>query len=117
DIIKNFSPSLQLYHDLDDGFQSINMFFEWLPLPSYFRRVTAHRKMRNIFKKVIEERRANNITDKTDMLQSLMNQTYKDGTPFIDLDACHLMIALLMIGQHTSSTTATWVLLFLAESP
>ncbi|KAK3809410.1 MAG: hypothetical protein J3Q66DRAFT_405416 [Benniella sp.] len=45
----------QLYHDLDDGFQPINMFFEWLLLPSYFHRDTAHRKMRNIFKKVIED--------------------------------------------------------------
>ncbi|KAG0005819.1 Lanosterol 14-alpha-demethylase [Entomortierella chlamydospora] len=107
----------QLYHDLDDGFQPINMFFQWLPLPSYFRRDKAHNEMRNIFMKVIEERRANNITDKTDMLQSLMNQTYKDGTPFTDTDACHLMIALLMAGQHTSSTTATWALLFLAENP
>ncbi|KAF9428128.1 Lanosterol 14-alpha-demethylase [Podila epigama] len=107
----------QVYHDLDDGFQPINMFFEWLPLPSYFRRDNAHIKMRNIFQKVIQERRANNITDKTDMLQSLMNQTYKDGTPFSDVDACHLMIALLMAGQHTSSTTATWALLFLAEKP
>lgn len=102
---------------MDDGFQPINMFFEWLPLPSYFRRDKAHLKMRNIFKKVIEDRRANNVTDKTDMLQSLMNQTYKDGTPFTDVDACHLMIALLMAGQHTSSTTATWALLFLAENP
>ncbi|KAK3833500.1 MAG: lanosterol 14-alpha demethylase [Linnemannia elongata] len=107
----------QLYHDLDDGFQPINMFFEWLPLPSYFRRDNAHIKMRNIFKQVIDERRANNITDKTDMLQSLLNQTYKDGTPFTDVDACHLMIALLMAGQHTSSTTATWALLHLAEHP
>ncbi|KAF9437506.1 Lanosterol 14-alpha-demethylase [Entomortierella beljakovae] len=107
----------QLYHDLDDGFQPINMFFEWLPLPSYFRRDRAHDEMRKIFIKVIEERRANNITDKTDMLQSLMNQTYKDGTPFTDTDACHLMIALLMAGQHTSSTTATWALLFLAQTP
>ncbi|GJJ78120.1 sterol 14alpha-demethylase [Entomortierella parvispora] len=107
----------QVYHDLDDGFQPINMFFQWLPLPSYARRDRAHVKMRNIFMKVIEERRANNITDKTDMLQSLMNQTYKDGTPFTDVDACHLMIALLMAGQHTSSTTATWALLFLAENP
>ncbi|KAF9915380.1 Lanosterol 14-alpha-demethylase [Lobosporangium transversale] len=107
----------QLYHDLDGGFQPINMFFEWLPLPSYFRRDNAHEKMRAIFMKVIEERRANNVTNKTDMLQSLMNQTYKDGTPFTDRDACHLMIALLMAGQHTSSTTATWALLFLAENP
>ncbi|KAG0380290.1 Lanosterol 14-alpha-demethylase [Mortierella sp. AD032] len=107
----------QLYHDLDDGFQPINMFFEWLPLPSYFRRDNAHVQMRNIFKQVIDERRANNVTDKTDMLQSLLNQTYKDGTPFTDVDACHLMIALLMAGQHTSSTTATWALLHLAENP
>ncbi|KAG0353337.1 Lanosterol 14-alpha-demethylase [Gamsiella multidivaricata] len=78
---------------------------------------STHHHMRGIFMKVIEERRANNITDKTDMLQSLMNQTYKDGTPFTDVDACHLMIALLMAGQHTSSTTATWALLFLAQNP
>jgi hypothetical protein len=35
---------------------------------SYFRRDTAHHKMRNTFMKVIEDHRANNITDKKDML-------------------------------------------------
>lgn len=52
-----------------------------------------------------------------DVLQTLMTAIYKDGKPMSDVAVAHLMIALLMAGQHTSSTTGTWALLFLAQNP
>lgn len=51
------------------------------------------------------------------MIASLQNQTYKDGRPLSDLEIAHIMIALLMAGQHTSSATSTWTLLELASRP
>jgi len=46
-----------------------------------------------------------------------MEQTYRGGAPLPDHEIAHIMIALLMAGQHTSSTTATWSLLHLADRP
>ena len=46
-----------------------------------------------------------------------MNSVYKDGTPFTDAEAAHMMIAVLMAGQHSSSVTSSWVMLHLAAEP
>jgi sterol 14alpha-demethylase len=50
-----------------------------------------------------------------DMLEALMGSSYKNGTPLTDSDIAHMMIALLMAGQHTSSATSSWTLLHLAQ--
>lgn len=47
----------QIYHDLDGGFRPINFLFEWLPLPSYFKRDKAHVAMRNLFMSILQERK------------------------------------------------------------
>ena len=52
-----------------------------------------------------------------DMISALMQQTYRDGRPLNDKEIAHIMIALLMAGQHTSSTTSSWILLHLAANP
>jgi sterol 14-demethylase len=51
------------------------------------------------------------------MIAALLNQNYKDGRPLSDREVAHIMIALLMAGQHTSSATSSWALLHLADSP
>ncbi|KAL7750809.1 Lanosterol 14-alpha-demethylase [Sorochytrium milnesiophthora] len=107
----------ELYHHLDQGFQPINFLFESLPLPSYRRRDIAQQKMANLFLNIIKERRQTGRMDNQDVLQSLMEAEYKNGQPFSDKEAAHLMIALLMAGQHTSSTTGTWCLSYLTANP
>ena len=47
------------------------------------------------------------------MLQKLMDSTYKDGTPVPEHEIAGLLISALFAGQHTSSITLTWTLLFL----
>ncbi|KAI8616458.1 cytochrome P450 [Chytriomyces sp. MP71] len=106
----------KLYHDLDGGFAPINVFFRWLPLPSYFARDNANREMTNFFKSIIKKRRANK-TETLDVLNGLMKAEYKDGTRPSDDAISHLMIALLLGGQHTSSTTSSWMLFELARRP
>lgn len=51
------------------------------------------------------------------MLASLMEQKYKDGRTPSDREIAHIMIAILMAGQHTSSATSSWTLLHLAARP
>jgi sterol 14-demethylase len=51
------------------------------------------------------------------MISALMGQTYRNGIQLPDHEIAHIMIALLMAGQHTSSTTAAWALLHLADKP
>jgi sterol 14-demethylase len=49
----------------------------WLPLPSFRTRDRAHLKLKEIFKGVIAERRANKDLDKSDMLATFMNTPYR----------------------------------------
>lgn len=51
------------------------------------------------------------------MLGALLDQKYKDGRTLSDREVAHIMIALLMAGQHTSSATSSWSLLHLADRP
>lgn len=51
------------------------------------------------------------------MISALMTQSYKNGRHISDLEIAHMMIALLMAGQHTSSATGSWAMLRLASQP
>jgi len=107
-----------LYHDLDDGFQPINFMLPWFPLPQNRRRDIAQRKMTQIYTDIIQARRSNGKEkDSEDMLWNLMGSVYKDGTPVPDTETAHMMIGLLMAGQHSSSVTSSWIMLHLASEP
>ncbi|KAI4123307.1 MAG: hypothetical protein LQ338_005332 [Usnochroma carphineum] len=108
----------KLYHDLDDGFQPINFMLPWMPLPQNRRRDKAQQKMTQIYTDIINARRARKQgKDSEDMIWSLMEAVYKDGTPLPDHEIAHMMIALLMGGQHNTSVTSSWILLRLASQP
>ena len=108
----------KLYHDLDMGFSPINFSLHWVPLPWNTARDKAQKEVAEMYMKVIRERRANGDDDvRTDMTSHLMNSTYKDGTPVPDHEVAHMMIALLMAGQHSSSATSCWIILRLAQYP
>lgn len=50
------------------------------------------------------------------MMAALMQQHYRDGRELSDREIAHIMIALLMAGQHTSSATTSWTLLHIADN-
>ncbi|KAG6841440.1 hypothetical protein C0991_011110 [Blastosporella zonata] len=106
-----------LYNDLDGGFTPLNWMFPNLPLPSYRRRDLAHIKMSEFYVDIIKKRRESGNHDEPDMIGALMEQTYRTGKPLKDHEIAHIMIALLMAGQHTSSSTGSWTLLHLAANP
>uniref|UniRef100_A0AAY4C020 Lanosterol 14-alpha demethylase n=1 Tax=Denticeps clupeoides TaxID=299321 RepID=A0AAY4C020_9TELE len=105
----------QLYADLDGGFTHAAWLLPgWLPLPSFRRRDRAHLEIKNIFYKVIQKRRESSEKE-DDILQTLMEATYKDGRPLTDDEIAGMLIGLLLAGQHTSSTTSAWLGFFLAR--
>ena len=108
-----------LYHDLDMGFTPINFIMPWLPLPVNRRRDVAQRTLARTYIQIIEARRklGKGHAVENDMIWHLMSSRYKNGNPIPDQEIAHMMIALLMAGQHSSSSIASWIMLRLASSP
>ncbi|GAB7350147.1 hypothetical protein MBLNU459_g0814t2 [Dothideomycetes sp. NU459] len=111
------STFADLYHDLDMGFTPINFMLPWAPLPQNRKRDHAQKKMAKTYMAIIEQKRKLEDKGEENMIWNLMNCTYKDGTPVPDHEVAHIMIALLMAGQHSSSSTISWILLRLASRP
>jgi len=113
------SSFADVYHDLDGGFSPVNFMLPWAPFPHNKKRDAGRRRMEELYLDIINERRS--ATDEKqhehDMITNLMSCTYKDGKPVPDLEVAHMMIALLMAGQHSSSSTISWCLLNLASRP
>jgi len=118
EIRDKFDESLaDLYHDLDMGFSPVNFMLHWAPLPWNKRRDHAQRTVAKIYMDTIKSRRAKGETNAQDMMHHLMNSTYKGDVPVPDHEIAHMMIALLMAGQHSSSSTSSWIMLRLASRP
>ncbi|GJE94778.1 cytochrome P450 [Phanerochaete sordida] len=108
----------EVYSDLDGGFTPLHFMFPNLPLESYRKRDAAHKKISDFYVSIIEKRRANpGQEEEHDMIAALMNQKYRVGRPLQDHEIAHIMIALLMAGQHTSSASGSWSLLHIADRP
>lgn len=115
----------QRYNDLDGGFKPINFLFPSLPLPSYRRRDKAQQAMSKFYQDIIQRRRQRalgasddneDVEVEHDILAALDQQKYRDGRSLSDEEMAHIMIALLMAGQHTSSATSAWTLLHIADN-
>ncbi|KAB2573854.1 Eburicol 14-alpha-demethylase [Lasiodiplodia theobromae] len=112
-----------LYHDLDLGFSPLNALMPWLPIPSNRKRDAAREKMREVYTEIIKERRRTGSSrgeggEAThDMITNLMRSSYKSGVPVPDKEIAHMMITLLMAGQHSSSSASSWIMLRLASEP
>lgn len=115
------SSFADLFHDLDMGFTPINFMLPWAPLPQNRKRDIAQRKMTQTYMSIIKARREAEAEGKgvreEDMIWNLMSCKYKDGKTIPDKEIAHMMIALLMAGQHSSSATSCWILLRLASRP
>eukprot|EP01113_Clastostelium_recurvatum_P047973 TRINITY_DN863_c0_g1_i3.p1 TRINITY_DN863_c0_g1~~TRINITY_DN863_c0_g1_i3.p1 ORF type:complete len:511 (+),score=144.53 TRINITY_DN863_c0_g1_i3:105-1535(+) len=105
----------QLYHDLEAGITPITYFFPRIPIPSVRQRDRARGEVAEIFRTVIQYRRAHPDEERDDILSVLMESTYKDGSTLDDEQMIGIMIGLLFAGQHTSSITATWLGLLLHQ--
>ncbi|KAI5296089.1 Lanosterol 14-alpha-demethylase [Ascosphaera acerosa] len=116
------SSFADLYYNLDKGFSPINFMLPRAPLPHNRARDAAQRKMAQLYMDIIRKRRESAAGEKQaqhehDMVWNLMSCSYKDGTPLSDEEIAHMMIALLMAGQHSSASSGAWIVLRLATDP
>jgi sterol 14-demethylase len=107
----------RIYRHLDDGFAPINFVLPWLPIPRNIRRDNAQKKMAELYLDAVHTRRKRSKPEGHDMLDILMTSKYRDGEPIPDIEIANLMIALLMGGQHNTSSTGSWIMLRLAHDP
>ncbi|KAF2134163.1 lanosterol 14-alpha-demethylase [Dothidotthia symphoricarpi CBS 119687] len=110
------SKFAELYHDLDMGFSPVNFMLSWAPLPHNRARDNAHETMIKLYSDIVRKRRAGEERKEHDMIWHLMDCKYKDGTQVPEHEIAGIMIALLMAGQHSSSSTIAWILLRLAQN-
>lgn len=115
------STFADLYHDLDMGFSPVNFMLPRFPFPHNRKRDRAQKAMTDLYCEIIRARRAaggKKAGDNDDMIWNLMGCQYKGAkAPVTDKEIAHMMIALLMAGQHSSSSTIAWILLRLASRP
>lgn len=114
---KLYKEVSELYHDMDQGVTPLTVFFPNAPTSAHRKRNKAQRKMKQLFAKVIKERKENpSNSDGTDILSIFMKIKYKDGSHIKDEEITGLLIALLFAGQHTSCITSTWTALHIANN-
>ncbi|CAO2648975.1 Nn.00g099240.m01.CDS01 [Neocucurbitaria sp. VM-36] len=108
----------ELYHDLDMGFSPVNFMLSWAPLPHNRARDNARETMIKLYSELVRKRRSGEARKdgEHDMIWHLMECKYKDGTEVPEHEIAGIMIALLMAGQHSSSSTIAWILLRLAQN-
>eukprot|EP00055_Hartaetosiga_balthica_P005992 m.18369 g.18369 ORF g.18369 m.18369 type:complete len:529 (-) comp4953_c0_seq1:2024-3610(-) len=115
------ATTAELYADLDGGFTPLGWFFpSWVPFPSFLRRDRAHKEMKKRFRTVMNERRSKDAVKlgRTDMMETFMTVPFKkvlDQRTMNDDEASGMLIALLMAGQHTSSTVSSWLMSFICS--
>nr|ABE01107.1 14alpha demethylase [Blumeriella jaapii] len=119
DVREQFDSSFaSLYHDLDMGFSPINFMLHWAPLPHNRARDHAQQTVARKYMEIMEMRRKDKKSlENLDIMSQLMRSTYKNGVPVPDMEIAHMMIALLMAGQHSSSSSSSWIILRLAARP
>lgn len=115
-----FAEVSRIYHDLDKGVTPLSFFFPYAPTPAHALRDAARKEMVRIFSTVIEKRQKEegDTSHYTDILQLYIDFVYReDQGKLTDDQIVGLLIALLFAGQHTSSITSTWTMMFLLHHP
>jgi len=106
----------RLYHDMEGGINLLAFLNPYLPLPSFWRRDRARRRMGELISEIVAKRRASGAPGQ-DFLQTFMDSRYSNGRGLSDDEMTGLLLALIFAGQHTSSVLATWTGLLLLQNP
>jgi sterol 14-demethylase len=106
-----------LYNDLDRALGFVSFMFPHLPIPVNRRRDVAREKISKLYKAIIERRLQETGVEYDDLIATLMDATYPDGSHVTPDEIVGFCIALLLAGQHTSNVTSTWTLLYILSNP
>jgi sterol 14alpha-demethylase len=106
----------QVYHDLEAGLIPIAFLYPFLPLPAFRRRDRARIRMVEMITEIVRYRKANNIEGQ-DLLQTLMDASYRDGRKLTADEMTGLVLAAIFAGHHTSAMLSAWTLIELLRNP
>lgn len=104
------------YHDLQNGINTLGFFLPHLPTPAHRSRDRARKRIAELFKRIVTERRRTGASP-DDFMQKVMESRYKDGRAVPDDEITGILLTVLFAGQHTSAVLATWTCLELLNSP
>jgi sterol 14-demethylase len=105
-----------IYHDLEKGVNPLAYHYPYLPIPAFKKRDRARARLQQLVGGIIQKRKQQ--TEKpSDMFQTLIDATYKDGTKLTDNEITGMLLGAIFAGHHTSSGTAAWVLLEMLKQP
>lgn len=106
----------EIYHDLEQAIQPIAYVFPNLPLPVFRRRDRARKRLQGLVTEIMA-RRSKVTSDSPNVFQTLIDASYEDGTKLTPHEITGMLIATIFAGHHTSSGTASWVLIELLRHP
>lgn len=112
----------ELYYALERGTDAFAYMNPYLPLPSFRRRDRAREEMVGLVTAIMDKRKAESAAEReardTDLMDILISLTDDDGAPtYTPSEITGMFIAMMFAGHHTTSTTASWVLIELLRHP
>lgn len=106
----------RLYADMEAGLSALAFMAPNLPTPAFRKRDKARARMVELITQIVEDRhRRGYVGD--DMLQALMEATYKDGRKLSEDEISGLLLTIMFAGHHTSGVTFSWTGILLAQHP
>jgi sterol 14-demethylase len=87
-----------------------------LPLPRFYRRDKAKKRLYEMIQAMIDERRLN-PEKYDDFLQEFINAKYKDGRPAGDDLIIRLVMGLMFAGHETTVGQTSWTIVQLLQNP
>lgn len=105
-----------IYHDLEKGVNPIAYHYPYLPIPAFKKRDRARARLQQLVGDIIQKRKQQKEKP-SDMFQTLIDATYKDGTKLTDNEITGMLLGAIFAGHHTSSGTSAWVLLEMLKQP
>jgi len=106
-----------IFKDLERGTDAFAYVNPYLPIPSFWKRDRARRRLVQYLQTIFERREAAG-SESTDLFQVLRRIENVDGTPRYPVDTITgMFISLMFAGHHTTSTTSSWALLELCRHP
>jgi sterol 14-demethylase len=111
----------ELFHDLERGTDAIAFVDPYADIESFRRRDAARAELVDIIGEIMDRRReAGPPTDgeERDLVDVLMSITHPDGSEYFSPHiVTGMFISMMFAGHHTTSTTASWMIIELIRNP
>lgn len=111
----------ELFHDLERGTDALAYVDPYADIESFRRRDAARAELVELIEGIMERRRAagppaeGEDRDLVDVLMSIKNP---DGSDYFSADTVTgMFISMMFAGHHTTSTTASWLIIELIRNP